>query len=251
MITVLTSFSPKGYALIGCEMVRTFKQFWPDTIPLVCAYEGDRPEGVVEGFDLLATEPCRSFLAEYKDNPLANGTKQAKDRYWKRPMPYNFRFDATKFARKIFAIAHVARTVEGKLFWVDSDIVAHAPVTEEFLHGLLPDTAQVCCLHRPRPYSECGFVGYNLDREPVRDMIGAFEQTFVTGDFFQHKEWHDSWIFDRMLERFAISPTTIPGAGQKFRPRYKGPPQPFEISILGKFCTHYKGPRKNVRRAAA
>ncbi len=239
-ITVVTSFSPSGFKLVGREMVQTFKQFWPTTVPLVCAYEGVCPDGVEpgQGFDLLATEPCRSFLAEYKDNPLANGTKKAKDRYWKRPMPYNFRFDAVKFARKVFAIAQAAYPISGKLFWVDADVITHALVTEEFLHNLLPDSEQVCCLRRPKSYSECGFVGYNLDREPVRDMIEAFEQCFATGEFFQYDQWHDSRICDIMLERFGITPFPI---------KHNDPAQPFDNSILSRYMVHYKGPRKHKR----
>ncbi len=241
-ITVVTSFSPKGFALVGREMVQTFKRFWPDTIPLVCAYEGAKPYEVEHGFDLLRTEPCRSFLAEYTDNPLANGTKQAEGRYWKRPgTPYNFRFDAIKFARKVFAIEQAAWPVRGKLFWVDADVVTNAPVTADFLHQLLPDDAQVCCLRRPKTYSECGFVGYNLDRAPVRDMIAAFSQEFASGAFFQHAEWHDSWIFDRMLERFAVTPTSL---------KHNDPAQPFDASILRTCMVHHKGPRKHARKAS-
>ncbi len=240
-ISVVTSFSPAGYDLVGRDMVRTFKAYWPGTVPLICAYEGERPVEVEHGFDLLHAARCRAFLEQYKDNPFANGTKQVEGRYWKRRMPYNFRFDAYKFARKVFAIGHVARNVSGKLFWMDADVITRTPVPEALLHALLPDDEKVCCLLRPRSYSECGFVGYNLDLDPVRDMIHAFEQTFATGAFFQYAEWHDSHVFDRVLEQFKIKPFGI---------AHNDPAQPFDASVLGRYCTHLKGPRKHARKAS-
>ncbi len=72
-------------------------------------------------------------------------------------------------------------------------------------------------------------------------MIEAFEQCFATGEFFQHDQWHDSYLGDRMMERFGVTPFPI---------NHADPAQPFDNSVLGRYMRHLKGPRKHARKAS-
>lgn len=238
MISVVTSFSPQGYDLYGRRFIETFLRFWPQHVPLLVYYEGaENCPAKCEGVDLLETEPCRSFLARHGDNEFVKGRKQYPGRFWKHALrDYNFRFDAYKFARKIFAISHAARRAQGKLFWIDADVVTRNRVPATLMDVLLPDDIALCYLPRPGYHSECGFVGYNLEVKPTRALIAAFEKLYAWDEFLGFDEWHDSYLFDRMVERFR--PTTKLIAHNDRR-------QPFDAApLLIPYMTHLKGPRK-------
>lgn len=230
---VVTSFSDKGYQEYGAAFIESYRKHWQ--APLLIYHEGCLSEGV----NLLETEPCRSFLTRHDGDQVICGKKP--DRVWKKLGQYNFRYDAWKFSRKIFAIAHAAKQLKGgKLFWVDADVVTHNDVTPEFLDSLLPE--DICYLARPGYHSECGFVGYNLDSETTRLFIREFESIYATDAFIPMDEWHDSWIFDRLIEYFEPKGYQIP---------HNNRGQPFDNSILGQYMTHYKGNRKGLINAVA
>ncbi len=239
---VVTSFSPAGEKLYGVRFVETFKKHWHPSVGLAVYYEGQgNAASGADDVDLLLTDPCRSFLARHRDNAAVAGRERYPGKKWKAGLTdYNFRFDAYKFARKVFAIAHAARHNTGKLFWVDADVETHADVPVALLNDLLPDHISLCYLARPGYHSECGFVGFNLDLPETRAFLAAFEEVYAEDGFFDHSEWHDSWIFDRVVERLKPSMKAI---------AHNNRGQPFADSVLKTCMSHFKGKRKD-RRAA-
>ena len=238
-ICVVTSFSANGWGEYGRRFAETFLQYWPQSVKLTAYYEGQwhAPEHVA-GVDLLDTEPCKSFLERHRHDPVVSGRAMANGQKWKPGLSvYNFRYDAYKFARKVFAIAHAARQSSGKLFWVDADVETKAVVSEDLLHHLLPDGVSICHLARPGYHSECGFVGYNLEVEPTRQLIEEFERLYSNDEFFDWSEWHDSWLFDRLIEKHKPHTFAIP---------HNSRGQPFAAApLLSGVFTHHKGKKKD------
>lgn len=238
--SVVTSFGPAGWDLYGKTFVETFHKFWPPQVRLLCAWEGQAPLPDLLGFDLLNTEPARSFLDRHKDDPMIAGRVPHPKWPWgKKWKDYNFKFDAYKFARKAFALTTAARCIEGgKLFWLDADVCTHAPVPISLLDDVLPDGVSLSYLARPDyTHSECGFIGLNLDRHETRMFLTAFEDTYASDEFLNLKTWHDSFVFDWLVAKYL--PTT-------YHLRHTSRAQPFDRSILGRYMTHLKGPRKNL-----
>ena len=242
MITVVSSFSPRGYKTYGKNFIRSFREHWPQDIRLLLYYEGDgnNPNGK-DGRDLLNVEVCQRFLQRHKRDNMVKGIEQHPDRFWKPSAirnGYNFRFDAYKFARKVFAIADAAREVKtDRLFWIDADVQTVAKVPASFLIDMLPNNVAISYLARPGRYSECGFVGYSLDNGALK-FIEALERAYDKDEFFEHDEWHDSWIFDRIMDD--LKPPT-------FRIPHTSKAQPFDHSHLAQYMRHYKGPRKEIQ----
>lgn len=238
--TVVTSFGPAGWELYGRDFVDTFKQYWPEPVNLICAWEGPSPRADLNGFDLLETEPTRSFLRRHRDNPAIAGKAPYPNRPWgKKWKDYNFKFDAYKFARKVFALNAAARyTEDGKLYWLDGDVRTFAPVGLKLLDDVLPDSASISYLPRPDyTHSECGFMGFNLDHLETRAFLAAFENCYATDTFLEEMEtWHDSFVFDRLIERYQP---------QVFHVKHTSRAQPFDHSVLGQYMTHLKGRRKH------
>jgi hypothetical protein len=126
-VTVVTSWGPKGWDEYAWKFVESFRQFWPKDVQLLTYWEGDKPDAGLEGFDLLETEPCRSFLNRTEFDLVAHGKVLNEPWRWAEKWQragYNFKFDAYKFARKVFVMHHAAQTVgSGRLLWIDADVV--------------------------------------------------------------------------------------------------------------------------------
>ena len=256
-IAVVTSFSEEGFRKYGRDCVESFCRFWPQGIPIHVYYENtfqlyegpfltaeNRPTGKqdakIHAVNLLETQPCKAFLKKHHDDRFAQGLDHYPGHSW-RPNAtragYNFRFDAYKFARKVFAIQHAANIINsGKLFWIDADVQTRKPVPVEFLNGLFPDGIAISHIDRPGYHSECGFVGYNLDHPSTLPFINEFARIYSQGRFMDFSEWHDSYIFDRLLERLPLPTYKIAWANKMV---------PVENSILGEYFYHFKGARKD------
>jgi hypothetical protein len=235
----VTSFSAQGWTDYAKGFVKSFRKFWPANVRLLCYWEGQCPEGVEEGWNIELLEPCKSFLARYRNDMVVQGKKPSTTARWgaaARANGYGYKYDAYKFARKVFAVAHAARQVEGKLFWLDADVVTHTVFPDWLLHSLLPDHASLCYLARPGYHSELGFVGYNLDRSETHAFITAYEATYSEDIFLSHKYWTDCHIFDDLVAQHKPACELIAHSSHA---------QPFDRSILGKYMYHLKGKRKN------
>jgi hypothetical protein len=254
-ISVVTSCSAKGWSEYGKRFVQTFLQHWPAEVDLYLVTE-DLPESAVTSRSWLrpfqvyhlwrSSEAANSFHLRHKDNLRAQGLesvpRQAAVRHKKRVKDgYDFRLDAYKFSKKVFAIELVAKLVgEGRLFWVDADVVTFAPVPIDALHRLLPADKSLSCLDRGEYHSECGFVGYNLDRPDTLKFIQGFASLYAEDEVFGLDEWHDSWVFDWLRHTLQVPTYSIPHLSRR---------NPVANSELSKFCDHHKGRRKEIGRS--
>lgn len=244
MITVLTSFSQRGFVEYGSRFLETFRQHWPAEVKLLIYHEG-QPE--LGGYDLLSdVQSCSEFVKRHRDNLVIQGRMKAETHHWKKEClqaGYNFRFDAYKFGRKVFAIEHASKLIKvGKLFWVDADVVTFEKVTAEFLNRQLPDHVCTSYLGRGKGYhSECGFVGYNLNQIRCHDFINVFASLYRNDTFMKLAEWHDSWVYDWVRTQTGAPALNLspPGASGHV----------FIQSELGKYMDHLKGDRKQVGRS--
>lgn len=235
-LTTVTSFSKEGYALYGRRFLETYYEYWPSSIPLLIYHEGE----FEFGFNLLEeSKACALFLERHENDELAKGRAINLPNPWKendKRNGYNFRYDAFKFMRKVFAIEEAANRIkQGLLFWLDADILTYKTVTEVFLRECLPSDKDVCYLGRTNKHSECGFVGYNLDHPEVMKAIHYFSELYRTDQVFTLHEWHDSYVFDLCRQEFKLK-------GHNLSTLDRG--HVFSSSCLGRYMEHLKGNRK-------
>lgn len=246
-IAVATSCSAKGFNEYGQRFVETYKEFWPADIPLYLVCEDElSPQKGLTLLRLQLSKAANAFMVRHQNNPRAHGrVMQDGDQGWKPKKiaaGYNFRYDAFRFAKKVFAIDYVARTWcpnGGRLFWVDADVVTFAPMQRELLERMLPPASALSCLDRGSYHSECGFVGYNLDHPAGLAFAAAFAGLYATDQVFELQEWHDSWVFDYLRHRLQIPTFAIP---------HRSRSHPFCNSELGAVMDHKKGDRKRYGR---
>jgi hypothetical protein len=237
-ISAVTSFSPKGYEQYGRRFIETYKEFWPSDIELFVYWEGERPDGVRSGHNLLDLEDAVAFIARH-DNPIMRGEKPHPNKIWGRKAKiggYNFRYDAFKFSRKVFAVAHAACQLQtGKLFWIDADVYTHRKMDKAFLKKILPENAALAYMARPNYHSELGFVGYNLNHPDAPPFIAEYVRQYVDDLFISHDRWDDCNIFDMLVGKLKPATKLI---------HHSSRAQPFDHSALARYMYHNKGGRK-------
>jgi len=236
MKAVITSMTREYYEQKGGKKcVETFLRYWPEDIALVIYWEGV-PATIdskrIKYARMVEAEYLAGFLDAISHFPLMSGNLGNG--------AYNIEYDA-RMCRAGLIHAHAMKTIGGKVFWMDADMITHSPVTHEFLDSILPDDKLCCCLMRPHFNTETGFLGMNADHPEARKWIKYWQSVYVTGLIFTQPGWHDNWGFD--LARFHF------GQAQLFNDLAKDLPagtmHPLVCSILGSVFDHRKGARKN------
>ena len=148
---------------------------------------------------------------------------------------YDYRYDADKFCRKVFAQDAVFDEDE-HVFWIDGDCIAHQPIPEDFLKSLV--ILPLCYMGRrgELSYTETGFIGFNTKHEEFPKFREKYLSYFTTGKIFtQLKGWHDCIAFD--YARQGIN-------GRNLTPQGIGVGNVMIDSPLAPYMSHFKGARK-------
>jgi len=251
--TVCTTFNASGYEKYGRRMIQTFLQNWPEEVQLIVYAEGcdvaeSAPNLIVHNLEVVSPSLV-AFKQRWKNVPKANGdVSQDPVRSRRRDAGKGFKWDAVRFAHKVYAIFHCARTVQHDwLIWMDADTICHSPITVSDIGGLCPNNRDLCFLGRQGKFSECGLYAMNLSSPATRLFLTAFQQAYDDADngIFKLEEWHDSYVFDAVRRRSKLaeldwSSHLITGEGH-----------PLINSAWGAWLDHLKGARKNTGRSLA
>lgn len=248
--TVCTTFNADGYEKYGRRMIQTFLQTWPQEVSLVvyaedCDVAETAPNLVVH--DIGIVDSLTTFKEVWQGVPRANGDVQDDPvRSKRRDSGKGFKWDAVRFAHKVYSIFHCARSVATDwLIWVDADTVCHSPISMADLERLCPSTQDLCFLGRCGKYSECGLYAMNLTSTDTKTFLQRFQRMYddAEGGIFKLDEWHDSYVFDAVRKQCTLkeldwSSHLITGEGH-----------PLINSEWGAYLDHLKGARKDLKRS--
>ena len=247
--TVCTTFNAAGYENYGRRMIQTFLQNWP--IDLVVYAEGcdvqeSSPQLTVYNLEQVSSE-LAAFKSRWRGVPRANGDVSADPvRSRRRDAGKGFKWDAVRFAHKVYSIFHCAKNTQSDwLIWMDADTVCHSPITLGDLERLCPDLTDLCFLGRRGKFSECGLYAMNLRSQRTRDFLSEFQRYYDNAEqgIFTLDEWHDSFVFDAVRKHHPLveldwSSHIITGEGH-----------PLINSDWGAYLDHLKGKRKTTGRS--
>ncbi len=246
--TVVTTFNAAGYEKYGRRMIQTFLQTWPHTVELQVYAEGcsvTESAANLKVFDLETASPeLVAFKSRWRGVPKANGDVSADPvRSRRKDSGKGFKWDAVRFAHKVYAIFAAAKTTNQWLIWMDADMVCHSAITEAKIAELFPDNRDLCFLGRRGKFSECGLYGINLATSAGQDFTQRFKDAYDHDRIFFYDEWHDSFVFDEIRKVTACqqldwSSHLITGEGH-----------PLINSEWGAYLDHLKGARKNTGRS--
>ena len=246
--TVITTFNADGYVKYGQRMIQTFLQNWP--VDLVVYAENcsvNETAANLEVRDISVVEELAKFKQQWQSVPKANGDVSADlVRSKRKDAGKGFKWDAVRFAHKVYSIFHCAKHIETDwLIWMDADTVCHSPISVDDLARLCPADQDLCFLGRRGKYTECGLYAMNLRRPCTRDFLTKFQQYYDEAEqgIFTLDEWHDSFVFDavrRLTSLYELdwSSHLITGEGH-----------PLINSAWGAYLDHLKGDRKTLGKS--
>lgn len=248
-VTVVTSFSEDGWETYAKDMVWSIAEHWDPTIKVIAYYHD---------FDINTKDLPKSKSIEYRNLNDLNELIEFRERFKEYDgtmggkTSYTFRLDAIKFCHKVFAITdcafNLSETMEkpGWLVWLDADTVAVRPLNRHQLLQSLPKNSDIVHLGRKNfTYSETSFIGFNLESQPPVDFLGDFLGAYLSGELFHYREWHDGFIFERLI-------TIYKAHGLKFhdwtgsldiKSMTEGK-QAFDLFPLSDYVKHKKGAKK-------
>ena len=252
-IAVVTTFNESGLTKYAQRMIDTFCKNWPEDITLHIYPELCNPavsnHNRVTLKRLEEVSELMAFKDRWKNVPKANGDVSADPiRSKRKDAGKGFKWHAVRFSHKVYAIFDCARTTDADiLIWMDADMVCHSPISIDVIRRLIPAEKDICFLGRKGKYSECGLYSMNLRSEKTQNFLKEFQRVYDNAEegIFLMEEWHDSYVFDKVRERFpklnqldwASSLTDLrPHKGNSL-----GEGHPIINSEWGEYLDHLKG----------
>jgi len=250
-IAVVTTFHEAGLKSYAQNMIDSFCKNWPEEITLHIYPEKCNPKisnhAHVTLTDLDSVAELTAFKERWRGVPKATGdVSQDPVRSKRKDAGKGFKWDAVRFAHKVYAIFHCAKETDADiLLWMDADTICHSPITMETIQRLCPVEKDLCFLGRKGKFSECGLYSMNLRSASVQSFLAQFQQMYDDAEngIFKQAEWHDSFIFDvvrtnTVLNELDWSSHLITGEGH-----------PLINSEWGAYLDHLKGDRKTLGRS--
>lgn len=247
---VCTTFNADGYNTYGSRMIDTFLQNWPQAVTLQAYAEGcdvTQTAPNLEVVDLEGVSPeLAAFKRTWKSVPKANGDVGADPvRSRRKDAGKGFKWDAVRFAHKVYAIFHCANnTPSDWLIWMDADMICHSPMTVERLSEFFPDSTDLCFAGRKK-FTECGLYGMHIVHPQVQSWLADFQHMYdhAESGIFTLEEWHDSFVFDVVRQRHGLHELNWTAHLQM------GEGHPLINCEWGAYIDHLKGERKHLGRS--
>lgn len=192
----VTSFSPQGFEKYGRRFLETFVA--NSDVPITVYYEGYQPDFIhelVHYRDLYEIPEMWNFIMKIKGHEVMRGISRKED----GTVVYNYRYDAFKFSRKVFAIYDAIKANPGTtVAWIDADMVVLGKIDMRFLEQFkIRRGVRIAFVGRVGWHSECGFmVFYDTDKRDTKAFLETYRNIYINGAFAYMVEWHDCYAFD-------------------------------------------------------
>ena len=222
----VTSFGPEGFDLYGKRFLETYVEHVGLPLDVYIETDEEPPfqHPLIKYFPLFKVEGCIDFL-KLAQFPAAMGHPWGEKKY-------NYRYDAFRFCRKMFAIIDAASRKPEHLYWIDSDVEFH----ERFVFQ--KDFGFMAYLGRPEWHSCTSFIGFDLTHFVSGEFFKKLWMLYVTGSVFCLPEWADPQVLDWMRQQTGVPATNL-AEGLKL----KGPENVFDFVFST--AKHKKGNLKH------
>jgi hypothetical protein len=262
-ITVVTTFHKEGLDLYGQRFLDSFSQRVDKKIKMLvyaedCNPTNPDPEQIIILDAKEALPKLNTFKERWKDDPKANGTppddiKRSRPRDWHK----GFKWDAVRFANKVYAVLDACERSKDWCVWMDADMFVHSSWGHKQFAKLLPDNMWLTYVGRGRAaatWPECGFYGMNLNHPVCHEFLKEFERMYEEADdgIFKLPEWHDSYVFGYILNNMKKDfPLVLDYTANTVlqTARTGGGGHPLINTELGAYIDHLKGARKNLKKS--
>ncbi len=262
-ITVCTTFHKEGLDLYGQRFIDSFAKRVDKQIKLLvyaedCVVVNPDPTQITVFDAKLELNKLNAFKQRWKDDPRANGIppdeiKARRPRDWHK----KFKWDAIRFANKVYAVFDACERSKDWCVWMDADTFVHSDWTYDQFKNLLPNNKWMTYVGRGKgsqTWPECGFYGLNLNDTICQDFLKEFERVYEDAEngIFKLEEWHDSFVFGNILNAMKdYYPEVLDYSAEMYIRTAKtgGGGHPLINSVLGTWIDHMKGNRKNTKKS--
>ena len=259
-ISVVTTFHPEGMKKYGQRFLDSFEKQVDKNIKMIvyaedCQPTINDPEQIVIHDAKQTLDKLNNFKTKWGKIPKANGIPP-DDIKAKRPRDWHkaFKWDAVRFANKVYAVFHAAETCNTDwLVWMDADTFVHNTWTYKQFSKLLPDDKWLTYVGRGKgsqTWPECGFYGMNLKHPMCKQFLAEFERFYedANNGIFELEEWHDSFVFGHIINQMLpIDDNVLDYSADMYIKSAKtgGGGHPLINTELGTWIDHMKGARKD------
>ena len=258
-ITVVTTFHQAGLDLYGQRFLDSFSQNVETKIKLLVYAESCTPVidpkckniTVFDSFEALPK--LNVFKEKWGSVPHANGDISSHPaRQGRKDWNKAFKWDAVRFANKVYAVFDACSRSKDWCVWMDADTFVHSQWKHKDFANLLPEDKWITYVGRGKgsqTWPECGFYGMNLKHPMCIQFLKEFERFYEEPDkgIFELVEWHDSFVFGHILNQLRpIDNNVLDYSAEMYLKEAKsgGGGHPLINTILGKWIDHMKGNRK-------
>jgi hypothetical protein len=259
---VVTTFNQSGLTQYGQRMIDSFLSTWPADVDLLVYAENCQPVVLdtarVKVTELTTVAPLMAFKKRWAGVPYANGDiSRDPIRSRRKDANKNFKWNAVRFAHKVYAIFHAAKhTTADVLIWMDADMICHNSISLLDINRLCPQDRDLCYLGRRGKYSECGLYAMNLRSPSLLLFLEKFQNAYDRAEqgIFTYDEWHDSFVFDQVRNSMQLQELNWSDSLGDLRPSPRNSPgegHPLINSEWGTWLDHLKGDRKQTGRSWA
>lgn len=259
-ITVVTTFHKAGLDLYGQRFLDSFANNVDPKIKLLVYAESCNPivDPMCENikvFDAFEALPkLNAFKSKWANVPHATGDiSNHPARNGRKDWNKTFKWDAVRFANKVYAVFDACERSTDWCVWMDADTYVHSKWSYKQFKELLPDDKWLTYVGRGKgsqTWPECGFYGLNLKHGACTEFLERFEAMYEDAEngMFKLVEWHDSFIFGHILNNMkTLRPDVLDYSAEMYLREAKsgGGGHPLINTKLGKWIDHMKGDRKN------
>ena len=230
---VVTSFSIAG-AVHGRRCIESLQKHWQSDLVVYL----DEPMPVPEGVTVRYTGHIAGWSLMRRTLPrIRPGSEK----------PTNYIWNAQKFAVKPFVWLDAARRLgNGIVTWLDADTAVGSRVPEGFVDDLLGD-ASVAYLGRGEMHPETGFVAFRIPE--AMPLLRWCVDCYTLGAF---RSFDDGWTDCHVLRAGMKATGLLTGRDltSHLSEHWTSRVDAFDLSPIGPYVEHFKGPRRK-REACA
>ena len=261
-ITVVTTFHQPGLEKYGQRFLDSFAERVDPAIKLLVYAEDCTPQiqsSNITVFDAFKVLPkLNDFKSKWANVPYANGNiENHPARKGRKDWQKEFKWDAVRFANKVYAVFDACERSTDWVAWMDADTFVHNDWTYEQFSDLLPDDNWITYVGRGKgsqTWPECGFYGLNLNHPVCKEFLKEFERFYEDAEngMFKLVEWHDSFIFGHILNLLkTYNPDVLDYSAEMYLREAKsgGGGHPLINTKLGQWIDHLKGARKDTGKS--
>ena len=203
-INFVTSFNETIYNTVGNHLIKSIKTNWEPSIKFTSYYHDFDPKNYsIKDVNLKSLEDVEEYKNYFEVNKEHNGTEN-------NTIPYNWHLDSLRWAHKVYALTEKAFELSeeskdaGWLIWIDADSLASKRLVPDDILAMLPEACDVAYRGvRNYPdktfYIDTSFIAFNLNKRPALDLLGDLRGAYNSGELLQYREWHDSFLIERLL----------------------------------------------------